>query len=114
MSNSCDKLILVTGDTVTQEYQLVSGTTGLPENITGMFFKFGVKLSPSAPAYLIGPIDGVITDAVNGRFKFTYLIPATPDNGVREIQMDDGAGTVTTLTRGGGLPTSIVKEIITP
>ena len=110
---SLSKLVLVTGDTVTLQYQLVSGENGFPIDITGNTFKFAAKLNPTETAFIIDPIDGVIDDAVNGKFSFEVAVPVDPNDGVYEIEMTIPGPKVTTLTPGGGLPISISQEIIT-
>jgi len=110
---SLGKLVLVTGDTVTLQYQLVSAETGFPIDITGNTFIFAAKLNPSEATFIIDPIAGSIDDAASGKFSFEVLVPDDPDDGVYEIEMTVPGPKITTLTPGGGLPISISQEIIT-
>lgn len=105
-------LNLVTGDTVSLQYQIISGDTGLPVDITGNTFKFAGKNKPSDTAFIIDPVIGVIDDAVNGKFSFEISVPATANEGVYEVEMQDSGGKALTLTPGGGVRLTISLEVI--
>jgi hypothetical protein len=109
---SFEPLVLVTGDTVVLQYQVISEDTGFPVDITGNTFKFAAKLDPTQATYIIDPIDGSIDDAALGKFSFIVPVPATPDNGVYEVEMQDGGGAALTLTPGGGVAITIALEVI--
>ena len=76
---SLTKLVLVTGDTVTLRYQLISD--GFPVDITGNSFKFAAKLNPSEATFIIDPVDGDIDDAAAGKFSFTLPAAGPSGNG---------------------------------
>ncbi|MCK5548299.1 MAG: hypothetical protein KAI64_04745 [Thermoplasmata archaeon] len=107
MSFSIQQFVI--NDTVTLRYQIKEN--GLPKNITGLEFKYGARVLPSSVNYKIGPIDAIITDAENGFFEFTILLPSEPFNGVYEITMFAGI-IETTLTPPGGVEITVVQDII--
>jgi hypothetical protein len=78
---------------------------GTPINITGFTIKMGVKVDYDDVAWIIDPVDIVVTilDAVNG--KFTIKIPRNktniaPKDYVYDISIIDGANIKTTYLRG--------------
>lgn len=107
---SFEKLVFVTGDTVTLQYQLTSDS--FPVDITGNTFKFAAKLKPSDAAFIIDPVAGVIDDAADGKFSFEIAVPATDNDGVYEVEMTIPGPKKITLTPGGGVPVSIALEVI--
>ena len=103
---------LIKGDKVTLRFQLKED--GLPKDITGMTFKFGVKEKLTDASYKIGPKDGAIDDAAQGRFSFTLTASDTASafSGVYEIAMYDSGTNRSTLTPAKGVAFRVMENII--
>ena len=99
-----------TNETVTLRYQVKED--GVVKDITGMSFKFAVKEKHTDAAYRIGPVDGVIDDALDGRFSITLTMPDTPFAGAYGLVMDDAAGKRTVLTRPGGESIRVIESLV--
>lgn len=106
-------LTITKGDAAVLRFQLKED--GTPKNIGGMTFKIGVKEGINDTSYKIGPIDGVLDDAVNGKFSFTLTSThtnQTPFSGVYEITMSDASLNRTTLTPAGGVGFRLLENIV--
>ncbi len=104
-------LKIVKGDTVTLKYQLTGN--GQPKDITGMGFKFTAREKKEDAAAVIGPVAGVVDDAVNGKFSITLSAADTGAvfTGVYEVSMFDPSGARTTLTPAGGSQILVIEDI---
>ena len=99
-----------TGERVTLRYQLTEG--GAAKDITGMLFRFAAKARHTDDTYKIGPANGVIDDAGEGKFSFTLTMPAVPFSGVYSVVMEDGAGNRTVLNQRGGDAIRVIESLV--
>lgn len=109
MSLITSQILAIKGETRTLQYQVLEN--GTPKNISGMTFKFAAKQKIPDTTYIISPVAGTITDAVNGKFSFTITF-TTVFAGVYEIAMYDATAQKTILTTPGGAPIRVVEDII--
>lgn len=100
-----------TNDTVTLRYQYRDALSA-PVDITGLSFKWAAKVLPGDLTYQIGPIDGVITDAANGFFEFTVILPPDGFEGIYEVEQEDGIGRTLTLTQPEGVEIRLIENVI--
>lgn len=110
---SFSPLRIIRGDARTLRYQLRED--GSSRDITGMSFRFGVKERHTDAAYRIGPVEGTVDDAPEGKFSFALDSTHTdldPFRGVYAVAMYDGGGNRTTLTPAGGVEFRVIEDII--
>ena len=87
---------------------------GVVKDLTGMTPKLSVKKSASSTAYLIGPVDGVLS-ATTGEFSVTLtgaLTDIDPFRGVFSVVLEDDISSARlTLTPVGGKVFEIFDDI---
>ena len=101
-----------TDETVTLRYQLRED--GAARDITGMMFRFAAKERHTDTSYRIGPLDGDIEDAEDGRFSITLKMPQEPFAGLYSVVMVDATGSRTVLTRPGGTAIRVLESLMGP
>jgi hypothetical protein len=103
-------ITLVKGEKRTLRYQLKED--GSEKNISGMSFKFAVKEKIDDTTYKIGPVDGIVDDAANGKFSFTMTAPDATFLGLYEVAMYDASNNKTVLTEPRGIVFRVVESIL--
>jgi hypothetical protein len=100
---------MVKGETKVLRFEIIED--GVRKDLTGVSFKFAVKLQLRGADYAIGPIDGVVTDPLSGEVSFTIFAPSAL-SGVYEIAMFGVNGAKTVLTPPNGLSFVVYEDII--
>lgn len=106
-------IVIVRGETRTLKYQIMED--GVAKDITGMTCKLAVVEALGDAAEKIGPVDGAIDDAANGKISFTLTSTHTDQSafaGVCGMALYDGSSNKTTLTAPGGLGFRLVEDIV--
>ena len=107
------KRIIVSGESIALSYQLMKD--GEPVNIEDYTFKFGVKAHAGDTEYILGPIDGIIETAAEGKVGFPLTATDTDldaCSGMYEIAMYDGDNKKRVLTPPGGVAFIVLEGII--
>jgi len=108
----------VEGDIPTIRFQVTKNK--IPQDISGMTFKLGVKAKFNDAEYLIGPIDGTVDPLTNTDGSFTFedvdgnSLLTPPCKGMYEVAMYDGSTPPkrTTLTPPKGVKFEVIENII--